>query len=306
MTEAQKWASDYFSRLEELINELNCHPLINHVLLNKREGLSEFEITEIEKKIDIDLRFNSDFNKVDLDNSLSFSLNDYIREFYKISNGLNLAWDSHIAESNLGTKKLGDSQADIDVGVPEDNGEHFGEGYLALLPLDSFTSGGNAKYGLLGDPSNSRTGEKISNEGGILTYLDGFSWYNDICIELNYNPHHQLYFGEDYSAFYDESRHTDFVLYMEYLLVSYFSVLRRKKGFYENSASILQSYKNNYENVSELVRELNFISLDQLLKWQYEEEINEYATLENFNSKPREIYNQIESLLGISIKDEYE
>ena len=302
MSKAQKWAESYFQRLEKIIEGLKEHSLINHLNYFQFTGVSDEEIVKIESQITELLKLNAeDYGTIP---PSSFEFDEYMKAFYRMSNGLHISWDSHILESSLTTNEILTSAPKEKLTVAKDELLQA-EGFLSLLPLNSLVSYNDVN--IYGDPTDSRFGQEIRNKGGHFTYLDFYYFYNDTCIVLNDKDDlGLLYHGDDYSAHYDPNNVSDFVIYMEYLLAARFSIFLRHTAFLDINI-IKEMRTNHYENlINKIYSENKYISIDNILKYHMlnEQMLESYGDLNYLQSKPEEVYNKIEELLGLVLEDE--
>ena len=309
-SKAKLWAADYFLRLDKMILELKNNPLVDKVVFVKYQGLSEHELETIQNDIQIRLNDVIEINDLEVENHTEFKLNDYITEFYKISNGLHFSWNSHAVLSAVPQSNTLANASIDDFIVPKDEHDSC-EGWVSLLPLDGWIN--NGKYDIYGDPPDSSFGEALTKKGAYLGYLDYFNFYYDACIQLDGSPNPLLAFGDDYSASYSANPACDFVIYMEYILSTYGAVVNRSNGIKykgENTFEVFQQLenriaKNEYDGLSEVLKQNEYANIEYIIKNHFNNKGCEYASLENFKSKPKEIYAQIENLLEINIEDEF-
>ncbi|GAA5088604.1 hypothetical protein GCM10023210_12430 [Chryseobacterium ginsengisoli] len=302
MSKAELWAESYFQRLNKTLEELNKHSLINHLTCMQFEGITDEEILKTETELLELLKSNAEDNGTAVPSSFKFD--EYMKAFYKISNGLHISWDSHILQSSLTESEILTSAAAEKFKVAYDDLLQA-EGFLSLLPLKNLIS--YSGMNIYGDPTDSRFGQEIRNQGGHFTYLDFYYFYNDTCIVLNDQDNSGLlYHGDDHSAHYDSDKVSDFVIYMEYLLATRFSVFLRHTAFH-NIDTIDDFRKNNYEDIADKIHHENqYADIDDILKYHALDEnlLEKFGDLEYLQSKPEEIYRIIEDLLEIVLEDE--
>ncbi|VXC10567.1 MULTISPECIES: hypothetical protein [Chryseobacterium] len=239
---ATEWANSYFLRLEEKLKVLNTHPTVDKVVSVQYKGLNDSEIDEIEEEItsmlnDVvktvidDYEFEDNHEAIDeikYDFDKKFKFNNYIRAFYKISNGLNIIWHSNLHSSNLANidRKNENIDSFFSATSEEDERADF-EGFCALIPLHAFID--PYKYSIISDFDYTGYNEDLNKEEGLkMCFLDYFNYYYDTAIVLSKkddNP--TIILGEDHSASYNDLTHCDFVIYMEFLLATFFSVEHR-------------------------------------------------------------------------------
>lgn len=239
---ATEWANSYFLRLEEKLKVLNTHPTVDKVTSVQYKGLNDSEIDEIEEEItsmlnDVvqtvidDYEFEDNHEAIDeikYDFDKKFKFNIYIKAFYKISNGLNIIWHSNLHSSNLANidRKNENIDSFFSATSGEDERADF-EGFCALIPLQAFID--PYKYSIESDFDYTGYNEDLNKEEGLkMCFLDYFNYYYDTAIVLSKkddNP--TIILGEDHSASYNDLTHCDFVIYMEFLLATFFSVEHR-------------------------------------------------------------------------------
>lgn len=302
MSKAKIWAESYFQRLDSIIEELKKHPLIDHLSYIRFKGISDEEITAIEAGLSDEVYSNMDQGS----EVPSFKIDAYMKAFYNISNGLNIAWDSHIVQSSLDNSRV-ITDADQDDFAVANNDLLQAEGFLSLLPLKNLIS--YADLDIYGDPRETRLGREMSNSGRHFTYLDFYNFYYDTCIALDPKGNTQnnfLYSGEDHSACYNDYKVSDFVIYMENLLANYFSVFLRSNAFYDTDA-VAAFRDNDYEDIAKKIASENqYASIDDVLKYhvQDEELLEKFGDLDFLQEKPEAIYEKIEELLDVTLEDE--
>ncbi|MCP4520688.1 MAG: SMI1/KNR4 family protein [Cytophagales bacterium] len=286
---AKIWAQGFFERFETKIKELQAHSLIETVVFKQYQGISDEKIQKIQQEVGVEL-------------------NDYIVEFFKISNGLFLAWNSHAA---LALNELYESSIEKDVSIDEfrvaTDEDDAQEGWVSLLPLEAWVNQG--KYELYGELGDTRYGEEVAEKGGMIAYLDYYNFFFDACIQLDEDKNQKVVFGNDHSACYEEEHACDFVVYMEYVLATYGAVRTRCQGLLidEIEVDFEEVIKTqNYDILPELFASDTYVSIEEIIKYHFEEVGNEYLELEFFEDKPKEIYNQIEEVLEITITEKYE
>lgn len=96
------------------------------------------------------------------------------------------------------------------------------------------------------------------------------------------------------------------LIYMEYLLVARFSVFLRHTAFLDINI-IKEMRTNHYENlINKIYSENKYTSIDNILKYHMlnEQMLESYGDLNYLQSKPNEIYEKIEDLLGIVLEDQ--
>lgn len=283
---AKEWAKDYLQRFEQKINELQQHSLVGNIVFKQYKGISVDELQDIQDE-------------------LGCQLDDHIIEFFKLSNGLFLTWNSHVVISDLDETKI---EKNVDYSekilVATDENES-NEAWISLLPLDAWIS--YKEYNIYGDPQDTSYGEDVVEKQGIFTYMDYYNFFYDVCIELNQNKPPQVIFGEDHSACYEKQHACDFVTYMEFILSTYGSVKLRAASLSTqpelNWEKIIE--KKQYDKLPSLLSKNEYASIDEVIKFHFEEIGENYTELEHFESKSPEIYKQIEKLLDIVIKEEY-
>ncbi len=298
MNKAKEWATSYFTRLEEKITELQNHPLIEHVNYTSFKGIEEAEVQSIEKHLT--MFFKEKENNKEGNDVGEFSFDPYIKEFYKISNGLHLSWDSHIYESSLSDSSILREESIDKFQIAKDELLQA-EGFLALVPLANL---GPGKTIGVGDPQNSTLGEELTSKGGCFTYIDCFHSYYDTCVNINEDGESLFYLGEDYSASYDDEMVSDFVVYMEYNLATFFSVFLRHKSFF--SPEELKE-RQNYETLSNrILVDLENSNIDKVLRYHAHEAdlLEKFSDLDYIKQKTKKIYTKIEEVLDIVIEDE--
>lgn len=302
MSKAKDWAVSYFQRLEQTMEALSNHPLIENIHFVRFPGATEQLISQTEEALTEALQTVAEDNGLDAPEA--YQMDGYMKAFYEISNGLYIAWDSHLYETTLtGSRTIVDGTRE-DFKVAEDDLLQA-EGFLSLLPMENFASYINLP--LYGDPADSSLGEELKGEGVHLTYFDYFSGYHDTAIGFTAgNAPDLLYLGEDHSASYDSDPCSDFVVYMEHMLNIRFSVFLRHKAFH-GSDEIEAFRSSGYENIAaEITSESDFNSIEDVLKHHALEEelLEKFGDIEYLQAKPDEIYAQIEEMLDVVLEDE--
>lgn len=239
---AIEWANSYFLRLGEKLKVLNTHPTVDKVLSVQYKGLNDSEIDETEEEItsmlnDVvqttidDYEFEENHEAIDeikYDFEKKFKFNNYIRAFYKISNGLNIVWHSNLHSSDLEniSKKNENIGSFFSATSGEDERADF-EGFCALIPLQAFID--PYKYSIESDFDYTGYNEDLNKEEGLqMCFLDYFNYYNDTAVVLSKDDSNPtIILGEDHSASYNDLTYCDFVIYMEFLLATFFSVEHR-------------------------------------------------------------------------------
>lgn len=314
--EAKEWAEDYFKRFDVMVNTLQEHPLINKVVYLQFKGLTSSEIEQAEQEITLALNEQAENWEVkDYPYQDPFVFDDYMREFYKISNGLHLDWNSHLFPTNIEKSKILKKQPIDTMCFPRTDGSEIPEGKLSLLALNKLLSYDDYCPVGHGDLYETSYGEDLrEEEGGFLSYLDYFNDYHDAAITLKKGLPLSIILGQDHSACYQVNYHFDFVMYMEFVLSTYASTLVRGRNFefqpkrsFNVGKKFQTIFKNHkYADLPVLMQKNRYNDLEYLLKTHFEEQGYEYGSLENFKSKSKDIYTQIETLLDIKIEDEFE
>lgn len=287
---ATEWANSYFLRLEEKLKNLNTHPSVDKVASIQYKGLNDTEIDEIEEEItsmlnDVvqtvidDYEFEGDQESIDeiqYDFDKKFKFNNYIRAFYKLSNGLNIVWHSNIHSSDLENidKKNENIESFFSATPGEDERADF-EGFCALIPLQAFID--PYKYSIESDFDYTGYNEDLDKEEGLkMCFLDYFNYYNDAAVVLSKDdPNPTIILGEDHSASYNDLTYCDFVIYMEFLLATFFSV--------EHRSSELKLPNDRTETLHEFLKEF-----EELEAKDYTKIIDFFA---DENIKPEDIIN---------------
>lgn len=312
---AEEWAKDYFKRFDTMVKTLQKHSLINNVVYLQFEGLTNLEIEQVEQKITLELNEQAENWEVEnYPHQEAFVFDDYMRAFYKISNGLHLDWNSHLFPTNIKTSKILKNQPINTMRFPRTDGSEIPEGKLCLLPLDKLLSYDYSPVGY-SDLYETSYGENLrEEEGGFLSYLDYFNDYYDATITLKKGLPLSIILGDDHSACYQVNYSFDFVMYMEFVLATYASTLVRGRNFEfkpKRSFDVDKKFhaifkKQKYTDLPSLMQKNRYNDLDYLIKTHFEKQGYEYSTLENFKSKSNDIYTQIEALIGVKIEDEFE
>ena len=237
-----EWANSYFLRLEEKLKILNTHPSVDKVISVQYKGLNDNEIDQIEEEMtsmlnDVvqtvidDYEFEENHEAIDeikYDFDKKFKFNNYIRAFYKISNGLNIVWHSNLHSSDLENidKKNENIESFFSATPGEDERADF-EGFCALIPLQAFID--PYKYSIESDFDYTGYNEDLDKKEGLqMCFLDFFNYCNDAAVVLSKDdPNPTIILGEDHSASYNDLTYCDFVIYMEFLLATFFSVEHR-------------------------------------------------------------------------------
>ncbi|WP_420570836.1 hypothetical protein [Kordia sp.] len=300
---AKEWAKNYFLRLEKAIKNLESSPLVDKIVFTQYRGLSESEIIAVEEEIAMEI---SD------DDDASFRFTDYIREFYKISNGLNIIWHSTAISSEIETKTI--TNASIENFISANYDYDGFEGNLSLLPLNCILS--PYKINIMGDHDYTGYSEDLEeNDGGKLVYLDYYNTYYDTCMVVSKESDNPYFaFGEDHSAAYTDGVHCDFVLYVEHQLYTLFATATKGRQGVKLPTSdrteALHKTLNKIQEPSETKYEeyVNFLNTDSLaletiLKFHYENGDLGYIDVKKVKSKTSEEQKVIERFIGITIDE---
>ncbi|WP_298508866.1 hypothetical protein [uncultured Kordia sp.] len=299
---AKEWAKNYFLRLEKVIKNLESSPLVDKIIFTQYKGLSDSEIDAVEADIALELSEEGD---------VSFKFTEYIREFYKISNGLNIIWHSNIISSEIEVKTI--TNASVDQFIAADYDFDGFEGNLCLLPLSHILS--PYKVNVMGDLDYTGYAEDLKeNNGGMLVFLDYYNTYYDTCMVLseeNSNPY--LAFGEDHSAAYTDKVHCDFVTYLEHQLYTLFAVEAKSCGLTLPTSDRTYAMRDMLAEIKEpsatqYEAYVNFLNADPLaletvLKYHYEDDELGYIDIEKIKSKSAEEQKIIEGFIGIEIDE---
>jgi len=290
---AQEWAKSYFSRLETAIEQLQSHDLVSTVNFIKYPGATEGQIAEAEAKI-----YEEQLENVDDKDSEApdgpFAFNEYLKEFYKISNGLHVSWHS-VAFAE--TEAI-DSKGKFPIAKDEDD---YKEGWISILPIGGLAN--SIDFDLYGDPQETSLGESEEADGALFNYFDGFNYYNDACITLR-NGNHSIAFGTDHSASYDEPHACDFVIYMEYALSTFFSVECRSEELYFSDRNAVHPElekmveTQDYSNLEALLKNNDHTDIDAVIALGYEEKGNQYADEEYLEELPEAVSERLKSVIG--------
>lgn len=290
---AQEWAKSYFSRLETAIEQLQSHDLVSTVNFIKYPGATEEQIAEAEAKIYQEQLDNVEYKGSEAPDE-PFAFNEYLKEFYKISNGLHVSWHS-VAFAE--TEAI-DPQGKFPIAKDDDD---YKEGWISILPIDGIANYIN--YDLYGDPQETELGESEENDGALFNYFDGFNYYNDACITLR-NGNHSITFGTDHSASYDEPHACDFVIYMEYALSTFFSVECRSNELYFSDRNALHPElekmveTQDYSNLEALLKNNDHTDIDSVIALGYEEKGNQYADEEYLEELPDALRDRLKAVIG--------
>ncbi|MCW4468130.1 hypothetical protein OGH69_04060 [Flavobacterium sp. MFBS3-15] len=291
-TTAREWAKSYFSRLETAVEQLKNHDLVSRVNFIKYPGATDGQIGEAEAKIYSEQLENVEYKDSEAPDG-PFAFNEYIKEFYKISNGLHVSWHSVIFPE---TEAM-DPGGKFPIAWPDDD---YKEGWISVLPIGGLASSMGFSFG--GDPKETSLGESEESYGALFNYFDGFNYYYDACIALrNGNP--SIKFGDDHSASYDEPHACDFVIYMEYALSTFFSVRDRSGELHFADTAVHEKLEAMTETLdySELVALLannEHTDIDSVIAFSYEEIGNQYADEEYRKELPESISQRITTLIG--------
>lgn len=291
-TKAQEWANSYFSRLEMAIEQLKNHDLVSRVNVIKYPGATEEQIAGAEAKIYEEQLENVKYKDSEAPDG-PFAFNDYIKEFYKISNGLHVSWHSVIFPE---TEAI-DPGGKFPIAKDEDD---YKEGWISILPVEGLAS--STGFDLYGDPQETSLGQSEEEDGALFNYFDGFNYYYDACITLR-NGNQAITFGDDHSASYDEPHACDFVIYMEYALSTFFSVRDRSGELHFADTDVHEKLEEMTEtqDYSELVALLagnEHTDIDSVIAFSYEEIGNQYADEEYREELPEAISQRINALIG--------
>lgn len=292
-TNAQEWAKSYFSRLETAIEQLNNHDLVSRVNFIKYPGATEEQIAEAEAKIFEEQADNAEMQGNDAPEE-PFAFNEYLKEFYKISNGLHVSWHS-VAFAE--TEAI-DPDGSFPIATDEDD---YKEGWISVLPIEGLAS--SIGFDLYGDPQETELGESEENDGALFNYFDGFNYYNDACITLR-NGNHSITFGTDHSASYDEPHACDFVIYMEYALSTFFSVECRSNELYFSDRNAVHPEleamveTQDYSNLEALLKDNKHTDIDSVIALGYEEKGNQYADEEYLEELPEAVSERLKAVIG--------
>lgn len=272
LTPAEHWAADYLDRFKQQVEKLKEHPFVDAVRFWTFEPVSDQRMLEIE-------------------HSLGYSLDEYLKAFFKQTNGLHLGWYSKLAHGDF---------YGIETNYDAPPGTWYAgfdetekcEGYVAIMPLDGII---DPKLRLSDDINSNyqRTGDVPGSE---LHYLDKYSAFNDVCIYLNGRSGFGVVFGEDHGAVYSKKDDYSFKQYMEAILKNYGALDGRMhskplsvngiiKAHYENGVALDFLEKETLKGYGEaLVLQLeNELEIDLRKKYQVfadEELLNQPASIE--------------------------
>jgi len=292
-TKAQEWALSYFSRLETAIEQLKNHDLVSTVNFIKYPGATDEQIAEAEAKI-----YEEQLENVEYKNAVPpeepFAFNEYLKEFYKISNGLHVSWHSVVFAKT--------EAIDLAVKFPiAKDDDDYKEGWISVLPIEGIAS--PTGFDLYGDPQDTALGSSEEEDGALFNYFDGFNYYNDACITLR-NGNHTITFGNDYSASYDEPHACDFVIYMEYALSTFFSVVCRSKELYFSDPNAVHPElekmveTQDYSNLEGLLKNNKHTDIDSVIALGYEEKGCNYADTDYLEELPQPISEKLQAVIG--------
>lgn len=294
-TKPKEWAESYFSRLEKAIEELKNHDLVSSVNFIKYPGATEEQIAEAEAKIYEEQIENAERYSTDAPKE-PFVFNEFIKEFYKISNGLHVSWHSVIFPK-------------AEAIAPEDgfptakDDDDFKEGWISILPIQGLANLSDTHYDLVGDPRYTRFGREAEESGALFNYFDGFNFYYDTCIILkNGNP--LIAFGDDYSASYETPHACDFVIYMEYALSTFFSVeCRTRQLQFSDSYEVYPELEKmvetqDYSTLADLLKSNEHTDIDSVIALGYEEKGINYADEDYMEELPEAISERLSLLIG--------
>jgi predicted DNA-binding WGR domain protein len=207
---AKDWAKDYMQRFEKMVTELENHDLIQNVRFNKGKPLSDEKFNRVHEKI-------------------GYRLNDYIVEFYKLNNGLQLHWNSFATKPEVDSSKHRQAINSINDYRNGDNASDAAEGWVCIYPFDTLIS----HYGpdLMYDAKevNHLNFYKDSDAASVKIF-DDFNSRFQTGIPVNGDPNPYLYFFSDYGSSISDSDTRNFVIYMEYLLLMYGCTSSRTYG----------------------------------------------------------------------------
>lgn len=292
-TQPQVWAENYFSRLKNTIEELQNHDLVSNVKFIQYPGATEQQIAEAEAKIYAEQIECTENHGTEAPEE-PFIFNEYLREFYKISNGLHISWHSVIFQ---GDEEDTDSKSSFPIARDEDD---FKEGWISILPIEGLAN--SIGFDLAGDPRYTTWAKDLDKNGILFNYFDGFNFYYDACITLqNGNP--SIAFGDDYSASYDEPHACDFVIYMEYALSTFFSVECRSKGLYFSDRHEVHPElekmveTQDYSTLESLLKNNKHTDIDSVITLGYEEKGCEYADEDYMEKLPEAILKRLSALI---------
>lgn len=221
MTQADNWATDYLNRFRQMVETLKAHQFVDSVRFWTFEPLSDEVLQEIETH-------------------LGYPIDEYVKAFFKQTNGLHLGWYSKLGYGDFDgfEEKSGAAPGTWYVGFDE---TEQCEGYAAILPLDGII---NPQLRLLDEinPYYKREGDI---PGSRLHYLDKFESFTDVCIYLNGRSEFGVVFGEDHGAAYGQKDDYSFKEYMEGILRNYCALDGRMLS---KPLSIHEIIKDHYEN----------------------------------------------------------
>ncbi len=290
----KEWAESYFNRLKNTIEELQNHDLVSKVEFIQYPGATEQQIAEAETRI-YEEQIECTENHGTESPKKAFVFNEYLREFYKISNGLHVSWHSVIFQGE--EEKDEDYKSNFPIAKDEDD---FKEGWISVLPIEGLANA--LDFDLSGDPRYTTWAEDLDKSGILFNYFDGFNFYYDACISLqNGNP--SIAFGDDYSASYDEPHACDFVIYMEYALSTFFSVECRTKGLYfSNRHKVYPELEKmvetqDYSQLEPLLKNNKHTDIDSVIALGYEEKGREYADEDYMEQLPEAILKRLSVLI---------
>jgi predicted DNA-binding WGR domain protein len=209
---AKDWAKDYMQRFEKMVTELQNHDLVQNVRFNKGKPLTDEQLNEVQDE-------------------LGYKLNDYIVEFYKQNNGLQLHWNSFAARPDVDAEKHRQEINDIKDFRRGDDDAAAVEGWVCIYPFDTFIKNYGSELFYKNEEVNHLNYYEDAFDAKVKV-LDDYHYYHQTGIPVNGDPNPCLYHFSDHGACCADNEKSNFVIYMEFLLLTYGFVGARTGGLH--------------------------------------------------------------------------
>jgi predicted DNA-binding WGR domain protein len=215
---AKEWAKDYMQRFEKMVLELENHELVQNVRFNKGKPLTDEQLNAVHDK-------------------LGYKLNDYIVEFYKQNNGLQLHWNSFAAIPEVDPTKHRQEINSIKDFRRGDDDADAAEGWVCIYPFDTFIKNYGSELFHDKEEVNYMNFYEDSGDADIKVF-DDYNFYRQTGFPINGAPNPCLYHYSNYGALCDDNKNSNFIIYMEFLLLTYGFVRARTGGLHGTSTWI--------------------------------------------------------------------
>jgi predicted DNA-binding WGR domain protein len=209
---AKEWAKDYMQRFEKMVLELERHEFVQNVRFNKGKPLTDEQLNEVHDE-------------------LGYKLNDYIVEFYKQNNGLQLHWNSFAARPEIDAAKHGQEIRDIKDFRRGDDAADAVEGWVCIYPFNTFIKNYGSELFYKAEEVNHLNYYEDASDAKVKVF-DDYHYYHQTGFPVNGDPNPCLYHFSDHGACCADNEKSNFVAYMEFLLLTCGFVRARTGGLH--------------------------------------------------------------------------